>query len=75
QWNASSKINSLANASWSPPTPQVTVRTEKLKWEVQPKIGSLDNVDYKPTGGNVAIRDEKLDLTHVVPRVDCGFIE
>ncbi|CAF4275633.1 unnamed protein product, partial [Rotaria magnacalcarata] len=35
----------------------------------------LDNVDYKPTGGNVAIRDEKLDLTHVVPRVDCGFIE
>ncbi|CAF4369204.1 unnamed protein product [Rotaria socialis] len=75
QWNASSKINSLVNASWSPPTPQVTVRTEKLKWDVQPKIGSLDNVDYKPAGGNVEIRDEKLDLAHVVPRVDCGFIE
>ncbi|CAF0724053.1 unnamed protein product [Rotaria sp. Silwood1] len=75
QWQSSSKIGSLANANWSPPPPRVTVRTEKLKWDVQPKIGSLNNIDHKPAGGNVAIRDEKIDLNHVAPRVDCGFVD
>lgn len=74
-WQASSKIDSLANASWSPPPPRVAVRTEKLKWEAQPKIGSLDYIDHKPGGGNVSIRDEQIDFTHVSPRVDCGFID
>jgi hypothetical protein len=75
QWQASSKINSLSNANWSPPPPRVTVRTEKIKWDVQPKIGSLEFVDHKPAGGNVSIRDEKQDLSHITPRVDCGFID
>jgi hypothetical protein len=74
-WQVSSKINSLANANWSPPPPRVTVRTEKIKWDVQPKIGSLMNIDHKPLGGNVAIRDDKMDLSHITPRVDCGFLD
>ncbi|CAF4357059.1 unnamed protein product [Rotaria sp. Silwood2] len=75
QWQSSSKVGSLSNANWSPPPPRVTVRTEKLKWDVQPKIGSLDNIDHKPAGGNIAIRDEKVDLAHVAPRIDCGFVD
>ena len=74
-WQAEAKVGSLANAGWSPPPPRVSVRTEKLKWDAQPKIGSLEYVDHKPAGGNVAIRDEKLDMSHITPRVDCGFID
>jgi len=74
RWQVSSKINSLSNAKWSPPPPRVTVRKEKIKWDVQPKIGSLINIDHKPAGGNIAIRDDKIDLSHVAPRTDCGFI-
>jgi hypothetical protein len=75
QWNVTSKIDSLANANWSCPPPRVTVRTEKIKWDAQPKVGSMINIDHKPTGGNVAIRDEKQDLSHITPRVDCGFLD
>lgn len=70
-----SKVDSLSNANWAPPQSRVTVRTERIKWDVQPKIDSLVNMDHKPAGGNVAIREEKIDLSHVTPRVDCGFIE
>jgi hypothetical protein len=35
----------------------------------------LINLEHKPAGGNVAIRDEKFDVSHVPPRVDCGFID
>ncbi len=62
------------NANWSPPPPRITVRKEKIKWDVNSKIGSLVNIDHKPAGGNVAIRDDKIDLSHIAPRVDCGFI-
>jgi hypothetical protein len=75
QWQVSSKIGSLSNANWSPPTSSVTVRTEKIKWDAQPKIGSLINIDHQPAGGNVAIRDDKIHLSHVTPRIDCGFID
>ncbi len=74
-WQVTSKINSLSNANWSPPPPRVTVRTEKIKWDAAPKIGSLVNIDHKPLGGNVAIHDEKIDLSHITPRVDCGFLD
>lgn len=74
QWQASSRIDSLSNAHWSPPVPRVSVRSEKIKWDVQSKIGSMTNVDHKPTGGNVAIRDDKVDFSHITPRIDCGFI-
>jgi len=77
QWQAASKVNSFANANWSPPPPRVkNIRTEKLQWNAQPKIDSMTNIDYKPAGGgNIAIRDEKLNLNHVTPRVDCGFVD
>jgi hypothetical protein len=36
----------------------------------------MTNIDYKPAGGtNLGIRDEKLNLSHVTPRVDCGFVD
>ncbi len=74
-WQAQSKVGSLLNANWSPPPPRITVRQEKVKWDAGSKIGSLLNIDHKPAGGNVAIRDDKMDLSHITPRVDCGFIE
>lgn len=49
---------------------------ERLQWAAQPKVDSMANIDYKPAGGgNVAVRDEKMDLSHVTPRVDCGFVD
>lgn len=49
---------------------------ERLQWAAQSKVDSMANIDYKPAGGaNVAIRDEKLNLSHVTPRVDCGFVD
>ncbi len=75
QWQATAKIGSLANANWSPPPPRITVRKEKVKWDANSKVGSLVNIDHKPAGGNIAIRDDKIDLSHVTPRVDCGFID
>ncbi|CAF0961940.1 unnamed protein product [Rotaria sordida] len=76
QWQASSKVNSFANANWTSPPPRVNVKTEKLQWNAQSKVDSMANIDYKPSGGeNVAIRDEKIDVSHVTPRVDCGFVD
>jgi hypothetical protein len=46
-----------------------------VKWDANSKVGSLVNIDHKPAGGNIAIRDDKIDLSHVTPRVDCGFID
>lgn len=69
-------MNSFANANWSPPPPRTkNIRTERLQWNAQPKVDSMANIDYKPAGGAIAaIRDEKLNLSHVTPRVDCGFV-
>ena len=53
----------------------MAVRSEKIKWDAQSKVGSLMNLEHKPAGGNVAIRSDKIDVSHVTPRVDCGFIE
>lgn len=77
QWQAAPKVNSLANVNWSPPPGRAkNVRMERLQWAAQPKVDSMANIDYKPAGGgNVAIRDEKQDLSHVTPRVDCGFVD
>jgi hypothetical protein len=77
QWQALPKVNSFANVNWapSPPRPKNIIR-EKLQWNAQPKVDSMTNIDYKPAGGgNIAIRDDKLDLSHVTPRVDCGFVD
>ncbi len=75
QWQASSKVGSLSNANWSSSPSQVAIRSEKIRWDAQSKVGSLINLEHKPAGGNVAIRDEKFDVSHVPPRVDCGFID
>ncbi|CAF1247266.1 unnamed protein product [Adineta steineri] len=74
-WRAAPKVDSLSNANWTSTAPRIAVRSEKLEWDARPKVNSMMNLDYKPTGGNVAIRDDRLDLSHVTPRVDCGFIE
>jgi hypothetical protein len=65
----------LSNANWSATPSNITIRSEKIKWDAQSKVGSLINLEHKPAGGNVAIRDEKVDVSHVPPRVDCGFID
>ncbi len=75
-WQAQSKVNSFANANWSPSPPRSkNIRNERLQWAAQSKVDSMANIDYKPAGGvNVSIRDEKVNLSHVTPRVDCGFV-
>ncbi|UJR25917.1 hypothetical protein I4U23_007265 [Adineta vaga] len=74
-WQAQSKVDSLSNANWSAMPSRVAIRSEKVQWNADSKVGSMMNMDYKPAGGDVAIRDDRMDLSHVTPRVDCGFIE
>ncbi|CAF0774581.1 unnamed protein product [Adineta ricciae] len=75
RWHAQSKVDSLSNANWTVNPSRVAIRSERVQWNAESKVGSMMNMDYRPAGGDVAIRDDRMDLSHVTPRVDCGFIE
>lgn len=57
QWNAQSKIGSLANAHHKPGGGNKKIEEVKLdfKGKAKPKIGSLENADHKPIGGDVKV--------------------
>jgi hypothetical protein len=75
-WQAQPKVDSFSNANWTPAMSRVNIRSEKLQWVAQSKVDSMTNIDYKPASSTrIGILDEKLDLSHVTPRVDCGFVD
>ncbi|UYV84780.1 MAP2 [Cordylochernes scorpioides] len=60
EWNTSSKIGSLDNATHKAGGGEKKILTQKLnfKEKAQSKIGSLENAAHKPGGGNVKVRGD-----------------
>lgn len=57
QWNVSSKVGSLDNASHKPKGGEKKIETIKLdfKDKAKPKVGSKDNIKHQPGGGDVKV--------------------
>lgn len=57
EWNASSKIGSLQNATYKPGGGDKKIETKKLdfKEKAKPKVSSTVNITHKPGGGDVKV--------------------